>query len=67
MCFRDPKCHLIMAQAMQAAKLYHLEITDLGEALSKALGTTLKGVFKPSHLFGENRMILDQDEEEIKL
>ena len=66
-CYDSPRCHLVAAQALQAAKFHHAGVTDLGEAMAKALETTARGAFKHSTLFGENRMILENSEKEIWL
>ena len=66
-CRNSPSCFHIVSQALQATLFYHAKVTDLGEAMAKALETTMRGALKHSIVFGENRMILERSKEEVWL
>ena len=66
-CLHNGECLDLFYAAAQAAVLREMELADLGTVVAWAAEPLLRGAFHPSILFGENRMLLDRNQEEITM
>ena len=60
-------CHHALTRALQATRLIHADFEDLGTLLASGSEMFLRGISHPSPIYKENRMILEQREEDKKL
>ena len=67
LCAADKLCRDNGIRALQAARVVHSPPDDLGTLLETGSEMVLQGVFHPSALFEENRMVMEQTEAELKL
>ena len=67
LCLGDALCFSRLNRAVKATLLHFAELHEVGSILAGGAETLLRGVFHPTRLYGENRLVLEHKQEEMDM